>query len=255
MLGVNRYVAIASLTAWAGLASVACPDDEPWKLSVRTYVVTDIVAREGQTDRIEQDTKRLAEVVRSFVSADSWDAADGPGKIAAAFPGKEATLVVRAMSEVHELIQDLLASLRQAARDTAAGKPKICYGGSSEPTAAEKKILKALDRKVTVDFNKTPLTEVARFLSKQTGVKFVLDKRALDDVLEAFQPNEYDPFVRWKDMVGLSAGKARILIVSQSQPNHRLVIKWLDLLRALVRDGDGERKPPLRRKPAVLATQ
>ena len=82
------------------------------KLETRIYPVSDLVLPPNAIDMNQADFDSLINVITSTIDPTTWDSAGRAGSIVK-FPNNM-TLVVSQPREVHEVIEDLLAKMRQA---------------------------------------------------------------------------------------------------------------------------------------------
>jgi hypothetical protein len=177
---------------WAnGVLKIASPYEVDRKgLQVRVYPVDDFfVPYEEPQQWIRQfygnsfgwnygsDLDQLIELIQ-FTRGDAWDEAGGPGSINE-FDG---FLIVKTTTQVHDHIRDVLRIVRQARNDKHKPDSRGILLASETCQTARHQILKALDRKLTFQYDKKPLFEVAADLQRRLKVPVLLDRAGLQEV-------------------------------------------------------------------------
>lgn len=148
-------------------------------LFVKAYDVNDLM--------VQADYDPLIELLTTIISPDSWEEVGGPGTIAPVrnreikgdrnridnaqieLPG---VLVIRQSDHIHREIAELFREIRSY------------QVPNSQPTALElaaASIRKSLDRRITTEFNDTPLADAISQLATQNEIRTVIDNAALAD--------------------------------------------------------------------------
>lgn len=151
-------------------------------LMARVYPVGDVIVRHDDSGKTSYDFDLLTETIRKCIHPTSWTEGGESGAVCSVSFANVKALVIWQTPDVHEEVAELMMLFRRVARDTAAGKTAPRYGGHREYALAERAIHNALRQKITWDFKETPLAEVARSVSKSSGIDVKLDTRALADV-------------------------------------------------------------------------
>ena len=152
------------------------------KLNTVLYPVADLVTRRDEPGNPETDFDSLFNVIHSTVEPTTWDEVGGPGSIAKFSAGKAHLLIISQTQEVHEEIAALLAGLREAANRLTPGS-KDAYRPiyRHKPTAAERKIIDALQAPTVLEFVNTPLADMLDYLKDYHQIEIQLDKKALEE--------------------------------------------------------------------------
>lgn len=156
---------------------VTTPEDAESELTTRVYNVRSLLDNDIGLFRTSGPTKdfdSLIEIVTSVIPPDSWDDVGGPGAIDSFRSG---LLIVSQTHEVHELLKDFLNELHRAMR--WRDQPQVMP--PTEQSAAEKAILTALDREITLDYRETALREVVRDISRRIGAPIHLHTKKLEE--------------------------------------------------------------------------
>jgi hypothetical protein len=192
---------------------VTTPEDAEGVLLVRTYGVADLVAAQDAQGRPVDAFASLIETITATVHPGSWSDAGGPCSISACSANGVKALVVSHTIHGHEEIEAFLADLR-ALRDRPApavttalrqiealrkpvaiatppsAAPASAPLATPEPAASlvvpapsiwEKSLSRALDQKVTLDFQEKPFDGAMDELQKMLKIPVKISKRALDD--------------------------------------------------------------------------
>ena len=126
---------------------------------------------------------RLARQISEGIEPRSWQAAGGPGAIAAV--GN--LLLVRQTAENQRHVADVLqgfATSHSFVRPRLAPEgPRLDWPQQAEPRpfGIEAKIEQALEDVARIDFTDEPLSEIARWLEQRYAIEVELDRRALLD--------------------------------------------------------------------------
>ena len=154
---------------------ITTPEQAETHLSTKVYPVADLIDDNGDA---------LVNLIKSTVMPDSWDEVGGPGNITGGSFGGAETIVISQTYHIHREIAELLAKLRKVAGDsspTARAQPpsntQVFW-----PRGEISKIQKALASETEVEFDETPLCEVADFLKARHGIEIHIDREALGDV-------------------------------------------------------------------------
>jgi hypothetical protein len=142
-------------------------------LKTTVYDVRDVLPS-GEKNRPDFDA--LIDLITSTIGTQSWSDVGGPGSITGLEPE---SLVISQIYEVHEEIDYLLRTLRQANEQTKVGKFEDA--GLSQLSDNARAILKALEETADLDFHETPLQEVAEQIQKQHRIQIHFDANALKD--------------------------------------------------------------------------
>ncbi len=164
---------------------ITTPGDVERHLLLRFYPVADfaVVTRPPLlSNQPLSPFQSIAELIRKHVSPDSWDEAGGAGGLLINDAGKY--IAIDQTAPVHERIEALLATLRQARHvsltDPAA--PRSFSVVSSTSAAADARIGAQLLQNVDLAFNEAPLSEVVAFVQDTASIPILIDRKALDDV-------------------------------------------------------------------------
>ncbi len=140
-------------------------------LETRIYDVADLVLRRDEQGLLRRDFGPVMGAIHESLLGE-WDASD-----AAMHPVNTSdvnALVVRATRRMHRGVERLLSDLRQMRHDAASSRPK--------PTPipeVERRIRAALQKKIAVKFNETPLERVVEEFSRKLDLPVFLDRTAL----------------------------------------------------------------------------
>ncbi len=157
----------------AGESVVLTSDDDeesPLHMFTVAYPVHDLIATRNQE---VSDVDSLVEVITTTIAMENWVDVGGPGIIADEIAG---WLLVSQSLPVHQQIEQLLTDLR---RDLLLAARQPTLGSTATGTLA--KIEAALDRRIAVEFNGTPLTEVLDWISDEIGVPILVEKDLFED--------------------------------------------------------------------------
>jgi len=135
------------------------------------------MSRAGEIDEAEFDS--LIDTIENCIQPDAWcDTGAGAGAIAPFDGGGIRALAVSQTWQIHRDIEALLRDLRAARRP----KPGAPAASSQRPVppAQDAAMRAALFKPVTLDFQNTPLRDVAPALVTMTSLPVVLDERALE---------------------------------------------------------------------------
>lgn len=141
---------------------------------VRTYDVSDLVKHDASEPVFTGDS--LIDAVQNAVFPNTWDLNGGPGALSY-FDG---LLVVAQTDEVQQEVVGLLRAIREArTADHSKGDVQIW----AQPTADESKAIQAaLDKRVSLSFDNTPLIDAVEFLRDQHKLPIVIDTKSLEEV-------------------------------------------------------------------------
>ena len=185
---------------------ITTPEEADARLTTKVYDVVDLVTPappEGADAKVapfaaKADFDMLVAAITSCAAPTTWDAVGGPGSIAPFEAAGIRALVVSQTQAVHEQVEMLLKNLRaarhgksstefvpkplakpsDAERDASRGK----YEKEDERRAAiETKLRKALDERLSVEFQDAPLKDVIAFLIDKSKLPIQLEKRVMDD--------------------------------------------------------------------------
>ena len=174
-------------TVQHGVLVITTPEEAENRLDVRVYDAADLVVRDPH-DEGSPDFDQLIDTITHCIHPTTWDDVGGPGSITPfESPGIKA-LVFSQTDEVHEDVEDFLATLR-AIRDRKAniGKaavssaPDAARGGAAADqrlpkiTEAEAAVRRALAKPISFRFVETPLGKFVATLRQKTGLKIVVD--------------------------------------------------------------------------------
>jgi len=153
--------------------------------TVRWYPIGDLTLRTDLLEATKYHFHSLEAVITSNVAPMTWEDVGGAGSISVPTTGGVPTLMVYQTPSVHEEIAGLLAGLRRIAAESNAGRLPAGAVFPHESTSRgrnERAIREALDRKIDVDFRRTPLTKVATTLRQKAGINVLIDRRAMVEV-------------------------------------------------------------------------
>ncbi len=159
-----------------GTLLITTQEDGQKNLETKCYPVRDLVTRKDAFGEESTDNDSLVELITGIVRGPSWDTVGGAGTVSA-FAG---TLIASQTAEIQEEVAQLLAVLRQARENPVAKNvyDSILASGSRIERAAHQRIQAALDRKLDVAFDESPLKEAMDTLDEKTGVLFLIDQRS-----------------------------------------------------------------------------
>jgi len=159
---------------------VTTPEEAEDVETPRVYPVGEIVGVPIGLGEVDYDFDSLVELITSIVRPSSWSGS-GPSPLGEADFANVKALVFAQSYDVHEDVAVLLAALRHVAKETVEGKipEPILFQESWPEPAAYQAIRDALDRKISLDFQETPLKDVVAHLREAARVNFVLNRKAL----------------------------------------------------------------------------
>jgi hypothetical protein len=147
------------------------------------------------TPPVEMEVTRfdeLVDLISSTIEPDTWEDVGGPGSIRPI--DKWDVIVVSQTPPVHEQIETLIRVVRRARREQEAGEgmtppkerpeeklPASLVVESDAEVQARKRIEGVLSEKTDLDFQQTPLKEVAAALATKHNVSIVLDRLAMEE--------------------------------------------------------------------------
>jgi hypothetical protein len=135
----------------------------------------------------------LVVLITSEIAPNRWERAGGRGNIQ--FTDNWGLIFVTQTREVHHEVEDLLAVVRQArvqpppqapAGDAAGGNQQNQQDAgslvlqSASVSAARQQLDEEFVTTTSLQFNNTPLSEVAEMIGQQHGIEVVLDTEALE---------------------------------------------------------------------------
>ncbi len=157
------------------------------KLTAQSYEIADLIdgyrPTTGRRSYGIRDSgcDAIAELLTGVIAPRSWNVFGGPGVIGI-FRDR---LIVSQTPEVHKQIANLFHLLRRAQKILREhgydASPTACLD-SCDVDPAVQKILAALKKPCTLDFDDTPLEDVAVYLGEQAGINVQSDTRSLDYV-------------------------------------------------------------------------
>jgi hypothetical protein len=153
----------------------------------RVYPVGDLVVRHDEHGAPWDDYDPLIDLITSTNRPTTWDGGP-PGSISGKTLGTATILVVTQTDEMHERIADLLAKLREIAKNSPNAEPP--YGnqprsypiGEAPLSKMTVAIKTALASATQLDFTQAPLQDVIDHLKAVHKIEIQLDKRVLEDV-------------------------------------------------------------------------
>lgn len=146
---------------------ITTPEVADNRLEIRLYSVADLL---DEQQRIDSDA--LIDLITSHIQPATWEDSGGAGGVASF----GSCLAFAQTQEVHKQVERLLADVRRV-RDSA--QP---WDSPAPASPAQQRLEVALASKVTFKFEKTPLADVARQLSKKHSIAVQLERKALDGV-------------------------------------------------------------------------
>lgn len=149
-------------------------------LTTKVYDLTNLL---GEPMGFAPEMDSLIEVITTCVLPETWENVGGVGSCVPYQVDGVTALVISQRREVHEKIETLLEDLRRVRRvqaslpdSPAAERPQ------PEPSPSpEEAIVRALDRRVTLEYDEMPLADVIRHLERTQKIPVRLDRRALSD--------------------------------------------------------------------------
>jgi hypothetical protein len=171
--GLEMAIRGANLT-WIvryGLLEITTRERAEERLFVRVHDVADLA-------ETADGLRVLIELIESCVAADTWNTMGGPGSIR---PDDGGALLISQSWHVQRQVVGFLAVLRRLKATPAENRRPLGLSGywSDQPAVVAARA--ALDKPVSVDFDETPLREVAADLAKKAGVSITVDAWALED--------------------------------------------------------------------------
>jgi hypothetical protein len=184
-------------------------DPRAEKMELRSYFVGDLIGDDGPETEIAQRGKSLVNLIKAFVEksrekeseskteSESESISESESESVATRPELPKTepdeqielsrenpgnLTILQTPGVHTEIGRLLDTLRQIAKDTAAGKPAPRYDYPPESRAAKEKLMEKLQQKVTLDFQDEPLAKAVERLKPLVGMEVRLDEKELENM-------------------------------------------------------------------------
>lgn len=199
---ILRKLQLTAITAHETLL-ITSPSVAESALVTRVYDVADFASDDGAADDDQHALEALAEVIKSCVEPSNWEENGGRGTIRCFTSAGIRAVVVSQNQEVLLQIDDLLEQLRSVRHARPVGRK-----ASSEPatrrreavspqlpvkdsppgpkiSAAEKAIRQALEKRLTVQFKETPLSDAIRQLAKLASVPIVVDKKKTSDDVDS----------------------------------------------------------------------
>ena len=149
------------------------------------YPVGDLVGRRDESGRVTYEFSWLIDLIVSIVGPTTWDEVGGPGSIVPIqFDNVQALAVSQDPDTDEELCAFLLGlrKLAHAAAEGDASREAWRCGQTPADVATEKAINAALDKKVFLEFRKTPLTDVVAHLRQLANINIMVDRRELDNL-------------------------------------------------------------------------
>jgi len=168
-----------------GALLITTPAKADNQMELAVYPVGDLVGWRDKSGRMTYDLEPLAELLTDIVQPATWDCAGGPGGIKVAQFDNLQAVVVSQTAEVHEELSVLLRTLRavgqQAAFGTGGQQPVPCIC-TPEEAAAKQAIEKALQRRVSLQYDAAPLDGIVGQVADIAGIPVQLDRKALEDL-------------------------------------------------------------------------
>jgi hypothetical protein len=152
------------------LLEITTPERAEARPLMRVHDVADLVETAG-------GLQVLTDLIQSCVASDTWDTAGGSGSIR--WDDGTALLISQSW-QVQRQVVGLLAVLRRLKATPAEDRRPLGLSGYWSDMPAAVAARAALAKPVGVDFDETPLREVAAVLAK-AGVSITVDTRALED--------------------------------------------------------------------------
>jgi hypothetical protein len=137
----------------------------------RTYEVHDLLRPASKNDP-GSPFDDIIDAITGIVAPTSWNDQGGAGSIAPF----DTQLVISQTREIHEEIADLLVTIRQCRDEPGEYRD----GGPGAHSGPEAKIYESLQKTLDLDYNETPLKDVAQHLNMH-GPVIQLDARAITD--------------------------------------------------------------------------
>jgi len=123
------------------------------------------------------DINALRAVMQATVNPSEWDGFGESGYALRLSLGKTRFLAISDSEAVHAEIARLLALLDAIERETAAGRPALCYGQDFADGSLRSAVAKTLSRKVSLDIEKQPLQAVLTDLKTRYGLDAAMDEK------------------------------------------------------------------------------
>lgn len=160
---------------------ITTPEMAEERLTMFLYPVGDLIEPRGDAGC---EVSPLLNVIAGCVQPASWDDVGGPGSIAPLPRHKFQALAISQTPDAHEEVLGLLTALRRVRAQVVEGKPAAAIfpaGTRPEDLAVERAFRKALARRASVDWKKTPLRDVVAFIRRRTRANVLPDRLALND--------------------------------------------------------------------------
>ena len=141
---------------------ITTKEDAECCLETRVYGVADIVANQSNAD---PKCDGLVDLIVNTVATSTWSNFRGPGTIG----GWCGSLTISQTAEVHELVEELLATLEVRKLQVGGNATKEVFADRSQPSQSFRKVL---GLKLDIDYEESPLVDVLTDLKLRTGIDF-----------------------------------------------------------------------------------
>jgi len=190
---------------------ITTPDRLQRVRSLALYPVGDLLAGQKSSDQHWRDLDGLTSLITAAVAPYGWDSVGGFGSIVRVQSDDVQGLLVSQTRYVHQRIAELLTLLRRIdpQGDAAAAWKTAWLDKTPEDIAAREAIGEALRRRMTLKFERTPLSEVVARLREESKVEIVAAP-----IASAGPAAPADPPVTL-DLTGVSLQTALELILDQ----------------------------------------
>ena len=169
---------------WDEVLVVTTPEEAELRLTIGIYPVADLIAPVDRLPWVGLGDDILLELISGDVEPATWDCVGGPGSISRVDLEDLDVLVITQRQDVHEQVAAYLARLRdivQQARSDPAADPVERLRQLFDEVPLHEPPPGALDKKVSFDFDGTPLVDVAKFIAETCEIPCRLDESALRD--------------------------------------------------------------------------
>jgi RND family efflux transporter MFP subunit len=152
---------------------ITTPEAVESHLTTKVYPVSDLTT----------DSEKLGELIVEIVSSKSWDKNGGMGSVVADRAAGREALVISQSQQAHRRVAEFLADLRTVASQPAAKLPvAVSHEGYWRQTPQTEAVRAALQKKLTIEFDKTPLQDVVDYVRDQSRVNVFLDRGGLASI-------------------------------------------------------------------------
>ena len=168
-------------TIQQGVLVITTEVDAEMMMDMRVYDVSDLVMRDGTREQTRVSLELMSDLIQT-ATLGPWEDIDGEGGLARILlTNKTESLAIKQRLDVHLRIGRLLKDLRAAQHEVlpetnadALPRPKPLRMEKSEQT-----LLKAMAKRVTVDFDNLELADAIERLGTKAGTQILIDETSL----------------------------------------------------------------------------